>query len=402
MRTCRILILLMLFSGQVAAAEEWPHWLGPHSDGISSEKALTTTWPASGLRKVWTVAVGHGFSSPIGVDGRVYLFHSKDGREYLTSFDAATGHVVWEQSDEGEWDEAYPGTRATPTIEGAYIYTYGGRGDLTARMQATGLLVWRVNVLKQVGAELLHWGAASSPLIVGNLIYVQTGRGGPIAAAVNKETGALVWKSDVIGNAGYAAPVLIDVDGTRQLILAAEQQVVALNPDTGQKIWALPFHMGLDVDAMTPVYRDGRLLVSAYYGGGSMQLSLGRHGPAVVWSTKQLSSRINPAIYDRGYLYMNSEGRLKCVDWKTGDILWTADLKELALGVAGSLVRVGNKAITLSDHGTLSLIDATPTGMRKLSEFRATKGGMIFVVPLLYRNRIYVRGEWDLTAWEIP
>jgi outer membrane protein assembly factor BamB len=396
------LALLLILATPVTPGADWPKWLGPSGDGISTETALAKPWPASGLKKVWSAPVGLGYASPVAVDGRVYVFHDRDGREQVTAFDAATGAVVWNQWDEGGWHGQFPGTRATPSIDGRLLFTYGGEGDLTARMQSNGMPLWRVNVLKAAGSTPLTWGVASSPLVDGDTVYVQTGVGGSVAVAVNKKTGAILWKSETRGTAGYAAPILAKVDGTNQLIVAAAQQIVGLAPDSGKQLWTAPFHIEIDVNATTPVFRDGALFVSAAYNGGAMQLKVGPTGASPIWTTKQVQSRFNAAIFDGGSLYVNSEGTVKCVDWRTGEIQWSADAPDLRLGVGGSVVRVGQSLLTLSERGTLTLLEAKPSGYKKMSQFEVTKGSTVWATPLLYRNRIYVRGEKEITAWEIP
>ena len=146
------LVLSTSFIGLSARAEDWPRWRGPRGDGISTEVELGRSWPAKGLKKIWSAPAGEGFSSPVAVNGVVYLFHQHDGAEHLTALDAATGKVLWSESDKGGWTGSYPGTRATPTIEGGVIYTFGGLGDLTARQLTTGARLWRLNVLQAVGA----------------------------------------------------------------------------------------------------------------------------------------------------------------------------------------------------------------------------------------------------------
>ena len=72
-----------------------------------------------------------GFSSPIAVDGKIYQFSQDGNKDVLTSFDADSGKAFWSQSSDGGYPNGdYQGSRATPTIDGGRIYTYGGGGDL--------------------------------------------------------------------------------------------------------------------------------------------------------------------------------------------------------------------------------------------------------------------------------
>src|SRR5688500_20371580 len=114
----------------MAPAEDWPRWRGPRTDGISRETDLARSWPQGGPARVWEADVGMGYSSPVAVAGKVYLFSLDNRRETLTCFDAATGDIAWSDAAEQGWTGDYPGARATPTIDGDAVYTYGGAGDL--------------------------------------------------------------------------------------------------------------------------------------------------------------------------------------------------------------------------------------------------------------------------------
>jgi outer membrane protein assembly factor BamB len=396
-----LVMMLCLASGVAAATEDWPRWLGPRGDGISHETTLIQPWP-KGLRKVWSAPVGRGFASPIAVDGRVYVFHAVGNVETITSYQADTGKVVWREGDDGTWTGDLPGTRATPWIEGRHIFSYGGVGDLSARYAANGLALWRLNVLHEVGGQPDTWGVASSPLVVGDLIYVQVGVGGPVAVAVDRKTGRIVWRSEPRGTSGYAAPILVDVAGTKQLIIFGGDNIYGLQPDTGRQIWSYSWPTSMAINAATPFYRDGLLFVSAAYGHGGLQLRLTPTSAEKVWETKQVLARFNPPIYDDGYLYVNSEGVLKCVSWKDGKVVWAAEDQDLRLGIGGSLVRVGDKLLAMSERGLLTLFKATPAGFSKLGAFQIQTGNNAWATPLLYRNRLYVRGETELTCWELP
>ena len=177
-----------------AAVEDWPKWRGPRGDGISRE-TIAENWPKGGPKVLWSADVGLGFSSPIAQAGKVYLFNMNDEKETLTCFDARSGEIVWSEEDpDGGWTKSYPGARATPTIHGTSVYTYGGNGTLTSRDVATGKAQWSRHVLRDTGAQPLDWGQTSSPLVTEKHIYVQGGQGGPIALAFD-HAGTPLWQS---------------------------------------------------------------------------------------------------------------------------------------------------------------------------------------------------------------
>ena len=93
----------------------------------------------------WPISTGR--SSPIASAGRLYLFSLKDGKDNLICLDAKTGKELWSDGSDTGWADDYEGTRATPTIDGDSIYTYGGRGELVSRDVATGKPRWKMNVL---------------------------------------------------------------------------------------------------------------------------------------------------------------------------------------------------------------------------------------------------------------
>jgi outer membrane protein assembly factor BamB len=344
-----------------------------------------------------------GFSSPVAQAGRVYLFTLHNGQESLTCFDAFSGKILWNVEQPGGWTSAYEGTRATPNIDGDRIYTFGGRGDLTCRDLANGHQRWTINILSQTGAGPLQWGTASSPLIVGNLLYVQAGDGGPIAVAVDKNTGSIAWKSQATGKSGYAAPVLADVAGTPQLVVLGGTAVYGMDPATGRTIWSEPWPTSYDVNAATPVYHNGHLFVSSEYNHGAMMLALSPGGAKKLWEKNDVQCKIQPPVLDvnEGVLYANSGGTLKCMSWPDGQIKWAATDKNLRLGAGGSIVRWQNYLLTMSERGVLSLVRATPAGAQLVSQTKAFNGSQVWSTPLIYGGRLYAKGEAELVCFDL-
>jgi outer membrane protein assembly factor BamB len=401
--------VLLSASTLLAKSDEWPKWLGPNGDGISHEQ-ISDHWPAGGPRKVWEKKVGYGFSSPIGFEGRVYLFAQQGKNDTLTAFDAETGNVVWSQTYAGtipaEMTQAknaangLPLPLATPAIDNGRIYTYGGGGDLVCRNLKDGAEIWHMNVLNETGEQILSWNEASSPLVTEKFVYVQGGKNGPIAVAVDKATGRIAWKSQANTLGGYAAPILADIDGTKQLIIFGGDQLYGMNPDTGKTIWGTPWETDYDVNASTPIYRDHHLFISSDYNRGAMMLTLSANGAREDFkeADKAITLKFQPAILDGDYVYCNSGGTLKCAHWPDLKVQWE---NRLHLGEGGTIVRAGDLLITLSEHGKLGLIRATPQGATVLSQVPLFDYSMTWSTPLIYHGKLYAMGEDTLVCLDL-
>jgi outer membrane protein assembly factor BamB len=397
-------MLLMLPAGTVAvAAEGWPRWLGPEGTGISTETGLATQWPEGGPKQLWSAKVGIGFSSPIALDGKIYMFAQDGSNDVLYAFDADTGKVLWSEKYERGEDPAFPGTRATPTIDGSRIYTHGSAGDLLCRELADGKLVWRTNILKETNAQKIEWGSASSPLVTSDHIFVQGGKGGDATAvAVDKKTGAIVWKSEAKGLAGYATPILIQVDPQQQqLVIFGGEAVYGMDPKTGKTLWTEPWKTDNDINAATPVFSGSHLLVSSSRNFGAMLINVTPAGAKKEWEKKDVALKFQPPILDGSTMYVNSGGTLKAVNWPDLKVLWTATGRDLNLGAGGSLVRVGDKLITMSERGKLSLVHATPAEYKLISQAQVFDYSQVWSTPLVYRGKLYVKGEDQLVCLDI-
>ena len=384
-----------------AAAEDWPGWRGPRGDQISRE-TVPDRFPEGGPKQLWAADVGLGYSSPIAAGGRVYLFSMNDGKDTLTAFDANAGTIAWSAEGGPGWTSSYVGSRATPAIDDDRIYTYGGQGELICRNLADGKPRWRFDVLAATGAKPLGWGMASSPLVAGNLVYVQSGIGGAVAVAVDKGTGLLAWKSEATGVGGYAHPITADVAGQQQLIVFGGTTVYGMDPLTGRTLWQYPWTTSFEVNASAPIYHDGKLFVTSEYDHGCLQLALTSTGAAKIWENKSILGKFQGAILDNGYLYANSAGTLVCVDWNDGTLKWKATDTKLRLGIGGSLIRVGgDKLLLMSERGKLTVARATPQAVDPLDQAQVIDGKEVWATPVLYGGRLYAKGAQELICLDL-
>lgn len=405
-RLCLSFVAVLLLTS-FAGAEEWPKWLGPAGNGVAADK-IVEQWPAAGPKQLWSKEVGLGFATVVGDDNHIYCLGMQGDKDVLQSLDARSGAVQWSvgyvvthraDAPQAKNDEnGLPVPEATPTIDGDRIYTYGGGGDLYCRSRADGKPLWNLNVLDETGATILAWNASSTPLVAGNLVYVQGGRGGAVAVAVDKTSGKIAWKAQhALG--GYAAPILADVEGTSQLIIFGGDQVLGLDPLTGNTLWTYPWKTSYDVNAATPIYHDGHLFITTGYGHGCAMLQVHRDGVKLDWEGKALASKFQPPILDQGLLFGNNGGRLKCLRWPTSKTVWSAN--NVKLGEGGSFVIDGSQLIALSETGDLSLVHLTAAGPTVVNEVKVFQANKIWSSPVIYHSMLYVKGKTELVCFDI-
>jgi outer membrane protein assembly factor BamB len=133
-RGLSLLVGAWCFAG-FAAAGDWPQWRGPERNGISTETGLLQKWPKEGPKLLWHVTdLDAGYSTPAVVGDRLYVLNNKGkDTEYLQARQISDGKSVW-NARVGKVGPnqmmQYPGSRSTPTADGAMVYALGSDGDL--------------------------------------------------------------------------------------------------------------------------------------------------------------------------------------------------------------------------------------------------------------------------------
>src|SRR5205823_2835173 len=141
---------VILFVPCLAVAADWPHWLGPRSNGISPETGLATTWPATGPKVLWQVKGGDGYSSIVVVKERAYTLVQRDNKELVLALDAGKGTELWSTPlGPGFKNDFGNGPRSTPWVEGDRLYVQSVNGPLACLDAKSGSILWQKNLLTE-------------------------------------------------------------------------------------------------------------------------------------------------------------------------------------------------------------------------------------------------------------
>ncbi len=352
-------------------AADWPRFRGPLGLGASAQTGLPLRWSSQEGIEWRTELPGAGTSSPVVVGRRVFLTcysgYALDANapgdmnnlvRHLLALDLDSGKILWQQQLRPRLPEhAYQGEGAyhgysssTPVSDGDRLYVFFGKSGVFC-YDLEGRLLWHA----LVGDGIHGWGSAASPVLYKDLLIVNASVESGELVALNKLTGAEVWRAGG-AIAAWNTPVLVDVpEGRQELVLSVEGRLLGFNPDTGERLWeAEGVHRYV---CPSVVAAEG---VVYAIGGGHTSLAVRAGGRGDVTSTHTLwrenkGSNVSSPVYYQGYLYWASDngGVLVCQEAATGRTVFQQRLEpEPGLIYASPLLAEGRLYFVSQHRGT--------------------------------------------------
>ncbi|MEZ6056455.1 MAG: PQQ-binding-like beta-propeller repeat protein [Planctomycetaceae bacterium] len=374
---------------QTSAPNNWPNWLGPKWDGVSTETGWLMEWPEAGLPVAWTKEIGIGFSSVSIAEGRLFTMGHVDGREIVYCLNQADGSEIWKFDYPcqlvNNLHEGGPG--ATPSIDGEFVYTLGREGQLHCLKFKTGELVWKQMLQEDLGVELPEWGFTASPRIVGEMLILEAGR----VVAYQKQTGKKLWQTEP-HLAGYGSVTPFEHQGVALIASFDCEGLRIVQQEDGKQVAFTPWKSPFRTNSTTPIVVKDTIFISSAYnvGCGLFRLKAGELEP--LYAHRDMRNHFNNSILYQGYLYgmdgNSNLGRvvqLTCMNYETGEIAW----KRPGFG-CGSLIIVDGKLVILSESGELVLAEATHENYQELTRTTILTG-RCWTVPVLFQKHLYAR-----------
>jgi outer membrane protein assembly factor BamB len=435
MKTRFLFVLLTALSvaAATALAADWPQWRGPDRTGVSRETGLLKSWPKEGPTLMWTArTLGIGFSGPAVVGDRLYTMGARDEMTYVIALDVSKGNEVWSTKigpiftfEGNTWGD---GPRSTPTVDGDRLYALDGTGELVCLDTAKGGIVWRKNLIKDFGGEMMtEWGYSESPLVDGDLLICTPGGDKGTLAALNKKTGEVVWRSSELKNkAPYSSVMLGMGAGKRQYVQTSYideikgGQVSGFSTADGKLLWIQPMFKGHSYAiAPTPILRDDLVYVTSGYGGGCHLFALSPKGKTVA-SKDVYSKKIQKTVKNThggvvlvgDHVYGHSEGLgWVCQELKTGEVAWKE--KNKLSCQSGSITCADGRLYLYSDIGATVLLEANPKEWQESGRFqipeksklgparRTGRSAKIWTPPVVANGRLYLRDQELLFCYDV-
>jgi outer membrane protein assembly factor BamB len=368
--------IALLLASAPAFGADWPEWRNANRNAASDEK-ISSDWTAKPPKRLWSKALGGAlgyecYSSVSVVNDKAYTlaYDPYSKADVVFCLNAATGAEIWKFS----YSSPVTGTRATPNVNNGVVYSVSATGNVVALDAATGVKLWSRDLGLTLNVDAHHLGVCGSPVVDGNNLIINATTEG---VAINKTTGAVIWRN-AAGLNGIGTPVpFIAGDGTHGQMLFTATALTAVNPATGTRLWSTPWGPSFDQRNISdPIVVGDKVFISSLFGMGCAVYQFTGSSVTQVWTNQNMSNYWTTSVLKSGCLYGQSDQgqMLQCVDYATGALKWSQ-----ALDHGFTHIMVDGKLLLVMGNGDLRLADVSPTAYTQI-------GSVAGAFPL---------GQWD-------
>jgi outer membrane protein assembly factor BamB len=423
----------------------WPTWRGTSGAGIAPGAKPPTTWSDTQNIKWKTRVPGAGYSTPIIWKDRIFLLTAidaggetpaaapsstprpetagvqpKGGRRggdrkgggfgggpsptkpyefVVLALDRATGKIIWQKAARKETPhEGHHQTNtfasASPITDGEHLYVpFGSRGYFCFDLQ--GNQKWE----KDFGdmRTKMGFGEGASPALAGRLLIVHWDHEDQsFIVALDKNTGAEVWRKERDETSSWSTPLIVEHAGRRQAIVAASKRTRSYDTETGEVLWEAGGLTG-NVIPM-PVTGHGMVYVMSGFRGFSIQaIKLSSRGDVtetdnIAWSVRRSAPYVPSPVLsgDRLYMSKSNDAYLSCLNALTGEVIYQDQALPGVRSIYASPLAANGHLYIVGREGTVMVLKDAPTfevvATNKLSD-------RIDASPAMLEKELFLRGH---------
>lgn len=441
----RLTVLFLFLAGPAAFADDWAQFQGPRGDGTSAERRLRREWPAEGPPVLWRAKIKMGWSSPSVAGSDVIVAWTEETRgtaETVACLNAADGKEKWKFTYPvgPYWERNIGwgpgGFRATPAIDENRVYALGAIGHFHALDRRTGKVLWSKNLWDE-WTPSGEKGYSCSPLLAGGKLILYYGDGSTrvddpekthvvLCRALDPATGKVLWTfsephMETARMGEGQTPAIATIGGRTCAVFTGNCSLIALDVADGKPVWRFECirRDGRGTTIPTPLVLD-RMIVNVPDLDVTHAVSIDRAHPekpgAMAWKQDlNMFTAIHQFRHRDGHLYgflgqiqgasdqaaSESTLNLACLEAATGKVQWTEPGFR-----SGISITEADGLLFVRSYKTLSLVEATPAGFRRLGSIQThdvnkpTVNLIDFVMPVLSGGRLFVRTPDELICYD--
>jgi len=438
----RLLISLILIvvvlggSGLIQDEEHWPHWRGPHHNGISHAVNLPITWSQT-ENIVWkTELPSWSAATPIIWGDRIFVTSPSKAEQtaqtrsssrsrrpsrnpggsslFLICLSKKDGKVLWQREldDENRLYRKQNDATPSPVTDGRHVWVVTGTGKVIG-FDMDGTQIWKKDLQANYGPFGHNWGYGSSPLLHDGSLIVEVLHGmrtddPSYIVSYEAETGDVQWRqerpTDARGESpdAYTTPAVLQHNGQTQIVISGGDYVTGHDFETGREIWRAgginPLNRSNYRVVPTPVIADGMIYVPtrkkpllALRVGGTGDITESH----LVWKYEGAAGPDVPSpISDGTYFYMvDDRGLVTCLDAKTGALIWGPEATTSAI-VSASPILADGKLYIINENGVTSIVSVGETF--ELLATNELDGTYTLASPAVAGSQLFIRTSTHL------
>jgi len=334
---------------------------------------------------------------------------------HLVCVDAKTGKSIWQKELKPTKSEDYYSgmgvpehgyATSTPATDGKAIYVFLAKSGMAA-FDLKGKKLWQTSVGSSSSRK--RWGSSSSPIIHGDLVFINALQEGHKIFALNKADGKIAWQWGPDAYSSYqdtyGTPSLVKAKDKTELVLAVPGEIWSFDAKKGNITWYAYTNVG---------GRGGNVSPSTITGGDALYVFGGRPGSGVavklggkgeVKESSQLwTSRSSPyvatPVYHEGHLYwMDRSGYAVCLNASTGREAFRERLKSNGRSTPkfySSPVVVDGKIISVSRNAGAFVLEAKPKFKQLGQNTFASDRSVFNASPAVSNGRLFLRSDTHL------
>jgi outer membrane protein assembly factor BamB len=408
-----LLFLCMLTSIKpptATAQTPWPSWRGPNGNGTATEGTYPSSWSEQ-EQIAWKLDLpGRGASTPVVMSDDLYLTLGKNETNTLMCI-GIDGKTKWEKGFGKERPAKHAkasGSNSSPITDGKSVFVYFKSGDL-ASVTSQGEINWSVNIQDKYGEDSLWWDLGTSPVLTDKAIVIAVMQTGPsFLLALNKDTGAELWKADrwmdvpEEANQSYTTPVLGKHKSGDALYTVGADYVTAHSAADGKLLWKLggfnPTKNAYFRSIASPVFADD-FVICPYARGATVSGLRTAHSDVqdlptrMAWQKDFGSDVPTPAYYEGKIILLGDKGLVTCLKPDSGDTIWSQQLPKSNRQFSSSPIVADGKIYCTRE-------DATTFVLSKTGELLNTNKleGNAVATPVFANGNVYLRTFESLYA----